>query len=175
MSYLRHASRHVFHTVAGRIESALGELGWTSTSDAERPFGTDQLTVRRHTPVTGESGDSTAKPFTVAITLGDEFTPQEQEIGGPLSMQEYPIFCDVLMPNDALALVLASDIRDVCLGRLDGYRRSFPVIDQITQAPVVDWRISLEDVERVKPDSELTLAWQVVKVTAEVHFPEGMF
>ena len=174
MSYLRHASRHVFHTVAARIETAIGELGWTSADEAERPFGVDRVAVRRHTPVTGENGDG-FKPYVLAITLGSEAMPEEQELGNGVSMQEYPIFCDILMPNDALAVTLASDVRDLCLGRMTGYRRAFPVIDQITQAAVPDWRIELDDIERTRPDVDLPLAWQVVKLTAQVHFPEGLF
>jgi hypothetical protein len=170
MSHLRHASRHVHHSVAAYLEVILGELGWTSAVESERPFGAARVVVKR----TGNVGrrDANLEPGQVYVTLGDEPEPDQQEMGGPLSRQDIPIFVDVLMDEPGLALALACDIRDALLGRFESAARSIDVVDQSTQTPVPGWRIRFEDVERIQPEAMLALDWQVVKVTAEVDFPE---
>lgn len=166
MTYLRHAARHIHHTVADHIETRLDSLGWTSA--AATPFGATPVSVKR---TAGHAKDITAGQ--VRISLGDEYMPQEQEMGGPLTRQDVPLFVDIFMDREAIALALACDVRDICLGRLGGGTRFLPVINQVNDTAVPGWQIELDDVIRVRPDHALPLSWQVVKVTASTYFPEG--
>ena len=171
MTYLRHAPRHIHHTVADAIEGALDALHWTSTDEAQRPFGATKVVVKR----TGGVGrkDAMLEAGQVYVTIGSEWQPQTLELGGPLTEQSFPIFVDILMDEDALAICLAADVRDALLGRLASVPRVLPVIDQSTATPVPGWRIHLENVERLVPDQMFALHWQVVKVTARVEFQES--
>lgn len=169
--FLRHASRHVHHTIASFVEDNLGVLGWTSTNVSERPFGAEQLTIKRVSSPQNELAAGL-----VTITLGDEVDPDSLEMGGPLSQQDFPIFVDIYMDQDATALAVACDVRDLLLGRFDFARPFLPVIDQATALEVVGWRITFDDVERARPDNQPgSLHWQVVKVTAVVEFPEARY
>lgn len=170
MSHLRHASRHIHHTVAQYIQECLDELGWTSSDEVDRPFGATQVTVHR-TGGVGKKGLE-LKAGQVFVTPGDEGGPERLEMGGPLSQQDLPIFIDVLMDEDALAVCLAADIRDALLGRFEFAARGIPVVDQATGTAVPGWHITFEDVARIRPDQLYALDWQVVKVTAQVQFQE---
>jgi hypothetical protein len=164
VTYLRHAARHVHHTVADHIEAQLVTLGWTTVGQV--PFNAAPISIKRSA---GTAPDIAAGQ--VRISLGNEVAPAEEELGGPLASQEYPIFVDVFMDNETIALALASDIRDVLLGRIGG-RRWLPVINQANDTEVPGWTLELDDVERIRPDHVLPMAWQVVKVTAIAYFPE---
>lgn len=170
MTYLRHASRHVHHSVANYLQDQLDELGW---SDPEvTPFGATPATLIRTPAIVGESLDKKVTAGTVAITLGDEYGPDHEEMGGPLHAQEYPLFIDIFQSTSAEALALASDIRDVFLGRLPGTQRWLDVTNQVNDRVVPGWKLEFEDVERVQPETVMPLRWQVVKVTAVAYFPE---
>lgn len=170
MTYLRHAPRHVHHTVAKHIETQLTGLGWTDA--ATTPYGAKPAKVTKIPAIAGTQLTSTVTAGTVAVTLGDEYGPDLEEMGGYLTSQEYPIFVDVFQDTDAAALTLASDIRDILLGRIAGTTRWLDVIDQSTKAPVPGWKIELDDVDRVSPETAMPLRWQVVKVTAVAYFPD---
>lgn len=172
MSYLRFAPRHVHRTVADVIESQMGVLNWTT--DGATPFGAPALRFQREPALSGRAGQADQKISAglVTITLGDETPPLDQELGGPLVSQEYPIFVDVFMGTDGEATSVASDIRDILLGRFPGTKRIFPVIDQSTGSPVEDWMIELEDIERARPSHSYQVYWQVVKATATCYFQE---
>lgn len=166
MTYLRHASRHVHHTVANHLTARLTELGWLTAGSV--PFDAPPLQIKR---TAGPLKD--VRSGEVRITLGDERAPDLEEMGGPLSTQDYPVFVDCFLDTEATCLALASDVRDVFLGRLGN--RFIPVINQITSTPVEGWVIEFDDVERVRPESSMALHWQVVKVTAVTAFPETVF
>lgn len=171
MTFLRHAPRHVHHSVANHIESGLTQLGWLDP--ALTPFGAPAVTVK--TDRLTSTSLSRAEAGLVTVSLGDEAPPELEEMGGVLSSQEYPLFVDVFQDNHASALALATDVKDILRGRFDFMAvRGIPVIDQITGTPVPDWRIDFEDIERVEPDSTLPLFWQTVKVTAVTHFNEAI-
>lgn len=174
MTFLRHAPRQVHHSVASYLDACLLELGWTAATTSERPFGVDRVKTS-HSPAIVDGSLVKVEAGQVSITLGDEAMPEEQELGGPLSQQDYPIFIDVLMGEYALALTLASDIRDCFLGRFEFARRSIPVTDQLLQTPAPGWLLEFEDVERAQPDNVLPLHWQVVKVTAVATFSEARY
>ena len=170
MTYLRHASRHVHHTVANHLKARLDALGWTNA--ATTPFGATAARVIKTPAVVGTQLASTITAGTVAVTLGDEYGPDLEEMGGSMTSQEYPIFVDVFQDTDAAALTLANDIRDIFLGRITGSQRWLNVINQSTQQPVPGWKLELDDVDRVSPETAMPLRWQVVKVTAVAYFAD---
>lgn len=173
MTYLRHASRHVHHTVANHIEQHLGILGWTVPGSV--PFDSPVVTVRRTSAVVGGTLGKLTTAGTVAVTIGNEPLPSLEEMGGPLGSQEYPIFIDCFQDTEATALALATDVKDILMGRLPGTVRYLPVVDQATGTSVPDWLIELDDIERVEPEYNFALFWQVVKVTAVTYFPEVIY
>lgn len=163
MTYLRHATRHIHHTVADHIEARLNTDLWTVAGQV--PFGGEPVTVER-TPA--QSKDVGARQ--VRISVGNEFSPVPEEMGGPLTSQEVPVFVDVFMNTEAAAIALACDVRDALLGRTAS--RFIPVINQIDGTEVPGWMIEFEDVERLRPDAVTAFHWQVVKATAVVRFLE---
>ena len=56
----------------------------------------------------------------VSITLGDELLVDMEELGGPLAAQGYPFFVDCFEDNEAVTTALATDVRDIFLGRFTG-------------------------------------------------------
>lgn len=170
MTWLRHAGRHVHHSVANYMEQQLTALDWMTAGSV--PFGAALVSVRRTPAITGDKLAEGITAGTVAITLGSELPSIEQELGGPLSVQEYPLFIDIFEDSDGAAVSLASDIRDIFMGRLDGTQRWLSVTNQATGVVVPGWKVEFEDVERVTPELTLPLHWQVVKVTAAAYFPE---
>lgn len=170
MTYLRHSSRHVHHTVATYLREHLTTLGWIGPSEST-PFGATPVELRTsHPPEWQES--SRLEAGTVAVTLGDEDAAILEEMGGPLASVEHPIFVDIFMDNEAIALALALDVRDLFYGRLPGSVRSLPVRDFSYDPPisVVGWLLEFDDITRVRPDTASN--WQVVKCTAVTYFAE---
>lgn len=173
MTYLRHASRHVHHTVANYVKSHLDTLGWTQAGNV--PFDSPVVKVWKSSAINGTGLASQVTAGVVSIVPGNEPMPAGEELGGPLTSQIYPIFIDVFQDNEATALALANDIKDIVLGRLPGTRRSLPVINQMTGEPQPNWWMELDDVERVKPDHTFALHWQTVKVSANAYFNEVLY
>lgn len=169
--FLRHASRHVHHTVANYVKAGLDELGWTASSASQRPFGAAQFVVRTDVAISDRERKAISDGL-VAVSLGNEAPPDPEELGGAIASQEYPIFVDVFSEVETHGLTCASDIRDHLLGRFEFSQRWLPVIDQSTATAVAGWRLELDDIERVYPDQPFPIHWQVVKVTAVAHFPE---
>jgi hypothetical protein len=170
MAHLRHSSRHVHATVVRYVRAQLTTLGWIGPEEAT-PFGATPVElISAHPPEWDET--SRLEAGTVAVTLGDERMPDLEELGGPLSTVEHPIFVDIFMDNESIALALALDVRDIFLGRLAGTQRWLPVLDftQTPPAEVDGWHIEFEDITRVRPEGQTN--WQVVKVTALTHFLE---
>jgi hypothetical protein len=176
MTWLRHAGRHVHHTAANYLSAQLEALGWTAADAAERPFGGTQVVMWTKPAILAEGAlvDQVAAGV-LAITLGDEAYPQMQEMGGPLSTQEYPLFVDIFHDTEETTLALATDVRDIFMGRLPGTQPFLDVVNQANQVSVPGWRMEFEDIERVRPESKIRLHWQVVKVTATTFFPEERY
>lgn len=172
MAWLRHAGRHVHHTAANYLTAQLEALGWLDDDAANRPFGMTQVQVWTR-PAILESGlGDKVEAGVLSITLGDEMPPELQEVGGPLSEQLYPLFVDCFHDTEESTLALATDVKDIFMGRLPGSQPWLDVVNQANQVAVPGWRMEFEDIERVKPDSRVRLHWQVVKVTACTYYPE---
>lgn len=173
MTFLRHAGRHIHKTVADYLTDQLQVLGWRDA--ATTPFGATPITIITRPVVMGDKLDTIVASGLVAISLGDELTVEMDELGGPLAVQEYPIFVDVFQDNDAITTALATDVRDIFMGRFAGSKRFLPVKNGATGAVVPGWQIEFEDVERVRPETTQPHFWQVVKVTATTYFPEVVY
>lgn len=172
MTWLRHYPRHVHRTLFNHLEAELDGLGWTDA--LATPFGAPVVTLVDAPMVDGDQIRKQAAPGKVFVTLGDEDPPDAEELGGPLSMQRVPIFVDAFMDAHGHAVALASDIRDIFLGRIGG-KRVLPVVDQGTGVAVPGWSMEFCDVQRETPPLNLALHWQVVKVTCEVTYPEEVY
>ncbi|GAB3863339.1 hypothetical protein GCM10028801_30730 [Nocardioides maradonensis] len=172
MAWLRHSSRHVHATVLNHVKDQLDTLGWLSAGTT--PFGAPALTLIDKPLVDGDQIRQEARPGSVFVTLGTEPDPEDQELGGPLSMQQIPIFFDVFMDANGLAVAAACDIRDILRGRIGG-KRVLDVIDQTTGDPAPGWQLEFTEVERVAPDQRFALHWQAVKTTCEVTFSEEAY
>lgn len=172
MTWPQYAARNVQNTVKNAIEDKLEDLGWLGDSV---PFGATAVKLITAPIIRGDQLAPDVIAGTVAVTLGNELAPSLEELGGPLFSQDYPIFIDVLQDEHATALNLATDIRDILLGRLPGTRKWIDLIDQATNTAVPGWKLELDDVERVSPSTTLPLHWQVVKVTAIAHFQEEAY
>lgn len=171
MTWFRHASRHVHHTVANYMVEHLTALNWLNPADV--PFGASVVRVVRTPAIAGEGKlEAGIGPGHVSIVLGSETPSIEEELGGPLSSQEIPLFIDIFQDSDGAAVSLACDIRDIFMGRLVDTKRSLPLINQVNQQEVAGYRMEFEDIERVTPEIRLPIPWQIVKVTAVLYFPE---
>lgn len=172
MTWLRHSTRHVFQTLYDHVSEQLAILGWTVAG--QTPFGAPLVTLVDKPLVDGDQIRKEAQAGMVFVTLGTELNPEEQELGGPLAIQEIPIFFDVFMDANAHAVALACDIRDILRGRIGG-KRVLDVVNQVTGVAEPGWTFELVDVERVSPDQRFAMHWQSVKVTAETTFQEEVY
>lgn len=172
MTWLRHAGRHVHHTAANYLTAQLTALGWLDDDVTLRPFGGTKLQILTTQVVLEDALDEKVQAGVVAITIGNELQPSLEEMGGVLSTQDYPLFIDCFHDSAETTLALATDVRDIFLGRLDTSQRYLDVINQADQVAAPGWRMEFNDVERVHPDRRVKLHWQVVHVTAETYFPE---
>lgn len=177
MTWLRHAARHIHHGVHDYVAAHLDELGWTSPDPTVRPFGelSSQVVLWDVPALTEDGLVKGVANGVVACSIGDELPADMEELGGALASQEYPMYWDVFQDSDAVTLALASDIRDILMGRLPGTRRSLPLTNAATGAAVSGWHIELEEVERARPDRRVALHWHVVRATATAYFPEVQY
>lgn len=174
MTFLRHAGRHIHKTVADYLSTQLGVLGWLDA--ATTPFGATPVTLITRPVVMGNNLDrETVTAGLVSITLGDEQLVDMEELGGPLAAQGYPFFVDIFGDNEAVATALATDVRDIFMGRFPGTVRWLNVLDGATGDEVPGWTMEIEDVERVRPETTQPVFWQTVKLTATTYFQEVVY
>ncbi len=172
MTFLRHASRLIHQSVVDYAKDQLDALGWFGP---DVPFGLPALTVIESRPFVGSNLDNKVEAGVVAITMGNEPEPVLEELGGPLSAQDYAVYVDIFMAGESAALAVATDVRDAFLGRHASSVRAIPVINQTTSTAVPDWMIRFEEVARYAPEHTFPLAWHSVQLTARVWFPEEVY
>lgn len=174
MTFLRHASRHVHQSMVDMLTAQLTTLGWASD---QPPFGADPIQIITTRPFAGTrlSEHIGTTGTTVVISLGSELVPDQQELGGALASQDYPFFIDVFSDKEAIGLAVATDIKDILLGRLPGTHRFLTVVDQVSGTDVPDWQVEINDVERVSPEHDFPLQWFAVHATATAYFPEEVY
>lgn len=166
MAYLRHAARHVHQTVYDRVEGVLINLGWIGL---DPPFGARSVTYQNIRPNEEELKSLTAN--TVSVSFGNEPDDVEDEMGGGLLTVEFPFFVDVYAEKEAIALAIASDVKDNLAGRVPGTSRFLTVVDQRTTTPVLGYQLEFTDLVREPVERELVrLFWQVVRCTATLTY-----
>lgn len=166
MAYLPYAVRHVQRSVEDHILARLTELDWIGDA-ADVPFGTEVVTFQRGAMVESELVAATGNM--VAVSFGSEPDDIPQEMGGGVLMVEHYVFVDVLGVKEAIALAIASDVKDLLAGRAPGTTRYLPVYDY-TDDPrtlVVGHRLELTDVTRQEGNAAIKRQWQIVKATIE--------
>lgn len=164
---LRFRTRHVHKTLADYIEAQMSALGWVLPPTN---FDTTPMTFIEFQP--DEAGKS-VKANTVAITLGDEPSAVDEELGDGLRVIKYPVFVDIYGENQSIAASIASDVKRILE---DVY---MPVRDFTTTTSGVASTEYLEldkdDVVIEKPPAAAGIAdfkryWRVVKTMAHVHY-----
>jgi hypothetical protein len=168
MAWLRHSPRHIHATIVDYLTGHLDTLGWTTSTP---PFSATQVRIQTFMPPESELTKVTSG--LLAITMGDEYDAEEEELGGPLHTQDLPFFVDIFQDKSAHALALATDVRDLLRGRMTGAKRVLTVQDHTLAVPVdvTGWKFEFTDVER-EQIYRLPLYWQTVRCTAMVEFPE---
>lgn len=166
---LRFRIRHVHKTIADYLEAELITLGWVSDPVN---FATAPMTFLEFQP--DEAGKAIAAN-TVAITLGDEPSALDLEMGDGLREIAFPVFVDIYGANQSIAASIASDVKHLLEDRY------LQVLDYTTSSAGVATaeRIELDkdDVSVEKPQaaqnvSDFRRFWRVVKTTARVQYIE---
>lgn len=166
MAYLRHTARHVHQTVYDYVESFLTAQGWIGS---DPPFGARPLVFQTVRPSEEELKSLTAN--TASVSFGNEPDDTELEIGGGLLEVEFPFFVDVYAEKEAIALAIASDVKDTLSGRVPGTSRFLTVVDQRTRTPVLGYQLEFTDLVREPVERDLVrLFWQVVRCTATLTY-----
>ena len=175
MTWLRHAPRHVHHTAVNYLTDRLDALGWTDDDVTNRPFGGTQVRISDKPAINEDGPVEGVSAGLVAMTLGDQDFPEMLEMGGALANQNYPFFVDCFHDTEETTLALATDVRDIFMGRISGSQPYLDVVNQANQVAVPGWRMEFEDIERIRPENKVRVHWQVVKVTAYTYFPEERY
>lgn len=164
---IRHRSRHLRATLAGKLTAELAALGWIS---APVNFSTDPVVVVDYQP--DERGEAISKN-TVALSLGNAVADIDEELGardGGLRSGWCPVFIDVYMAEQALSDAICDDIRGIFDSQV------FPLVNQITSAASTE----LIDVEEVlgpeRPSAAAAAGdqfkryWRVMKLGVRVYY-----
>lgn len=174
---LRFRYRHVHRTVASYVEAELRALGWRTAADVTAGgavlFGASAFTYLNYTP---EENGVAVVANTVCITLGDEPSASDEELGDGLRSLRYPVFVDVYGDNQAIALSVASDAKTLFEDRY------MPVTDFTGGDPGVASPEYLEfdkdDALLLRPATSLVATdfrrhWRIVKAMATVHYVQS--
>lgn len=177
MSNLRFRVRHVHRTLADHLEAQLILLGWgNSAAPAGDPvnaavnFGTTPVTFIEFQP--DEAGKE-VKANTVAITLGDEPSAEDEELGDGLRVIKFPLFVDIYGADQSIAASIASDVKRLLEDLYLPVRDYTTVPGGAVSSEYLE--LDKDDVVIEKPQATLGLAdfkryWRVVKTMAQVHY-----
>ncbi len=164
---IRFRSRHLHATFYNHLKGELDAHGWRS---APVNFGAEGVTVIDFQP---DERNSRIEVNTVAVTLGDYDTDEDEELGaaiGGMRSALYNIFIDTYMQEQSLSLAICDDIRDIYQDL------TLPLIDQITLAPVAGTLIEVDRV--VGPDKpaanvgaeQFKKFWRTMRVDGRLFF-----
>lgn len=173
---IRHFSRHLHATIQDQVEQHLIATGWLPAPGAVgfvTLFGALPVTFQRQRP--DEETLKVVEPNLVTVSFGGQTNDEDVQMGGGVVSHEHIVFADVYAENDAIAVALASDIRDLLAGRTSA-GRFFRVRDHsVSTKPVIpDHLGEYEEVFREPADRQLpTARWQIVRATALIHLPGG--
>jgi hypothetical protein len=167
---MRHFARHLHATIQNQVEAHLVTMGWLTdgTVGFVPLLGALPVEFQRQRP--DESILKSLKPNLVAVSFGGETDDEDEQLGGGLISQEHVMFVDVYAENDAVAVALACDVRDLLAGRFGS--RYFRVKDQVTGTDVLGYLAEYDEVFREPADRELpNVRWQIVRATVLVLMP----
>lgn len=162
---MRHRSRHVLQSVVQHLKTQLTALNWnTTTGFNEHPVNLVAYMV--------DEKDTSIPPNTVAVNFGDESDEVGEELGDGLVSSTWVVFVDVYGENQAVALALADDIKDVFRGRINGLRPYLQLTDFTAVPPTVTMDLlEFDGTERSKPlNNDYRRNWQVVKTTVTCYW-----
>ncbi len=169
---IRHFGRHLYQSVFDHIDTGLVDLGWKVAGG----FKEFPVTTQNWVPDEGQ-GTSQVQPNLVAVTILDEGEEVPEELGDGLVSIDVQLSVDIYGENQAVALAIAEDVKDLLRGRIDGYHRIIPIFDYSavdtggTRAALTGVWAENEDVVRIPSQrTELRRQWQVVRWTCHVEY-----
>ncbi len=134
---VRFRTRFLHATIVDIVRENLLTLGWAADPVN---FSTHPVRVIDYQP---DDRAERVAVNTVAVTIGDVGNAVDEELGashGGLRSQEYPIFIDVYMEEQALSVALIDDLRDVFTDAI------FPLRDKIHGGDVPAAQVAVEEV-----------------------------
>ena len=148
--------------------NALSALGWMN---APINFGTTAVTVVDYQP---DERQTPVPHNTIAVSLGDFSSDDEEELGsdlaGGLYSALYSVYIDVYMSEQPLSLAICDDIRSTYHNAL------LDLIDQVTLTAVPNCYIQVEKVlGPERPPSNLGAEafkryWRIMRVDARLYY-----
>ncbi len=165
---IRFRSRHLHATVVALMRTELDALGWMS---APINFSTAPCVVLDYQP------DERGTPIvtnTVSVTLANYSYDVDEELGakgGGLRSAPYVLLVDVYMAEQALAIAITDDVRDIFTDA------AFALVDQVTATDVPNTMIEVERVEGPeKPPAALGAEqfkkyWRVMQLNTRLYYP----
>lgn len=165
---IRHFGRHLYQSVFDHVDQALADLGWKDPGG----FKENVVRTQNYVPEEGQ-GTSQLQPNLVAVTMLEEGEETPEEMGDVRVSLDVVFTVDIYGENQAVALAIAEDVKDVLRGRLER-RRIIPVYDySTTPAPTLLDGVLAENEDVVRLPSqrtELRRQWQVVRWTVHVEY-----
>jgi len=157
-------------SITDSIKAVLDDGDWLGP---DVPFGATPVVFQTVRPVESELKALTGN--VVAVTFGNQSDDGDLELGGGEVQTEYVLFVDVWAEEQAVAIAIASDIRDHFTGKPNGGTRFVRVRDYTTEQDgevIPGWLAEYTDVVREPVERELVrVNWQVVKATALLIYP----
>ncbi|MGZ4745724.1 MAG: hypothetical protein ACXVYY_01440 [Oryzihumus sp.] len=144
------------------LTNKLEGLGWTVPGG----FKQTPVVIVSYAPTTG----ALPAPNTVGISMGPESPTRASQMGDGLREVSYTMFVDIYGESEALALHLASDVKDF----LDEV--SLPLLDFTDSSTGTATEDLLEVVDCIRVTPQVTVTdefrryWQVVKITLTCTF-----
>jgi hypothetical protein len=169
MVWLRHSLRHVHRTIYDCVVTGMTSLGWAGPTT---PFSADPVQFLSEFPKEFNLAKAILEPNKLVVTYGIEFPATWLELGGVLAEQRIPFFVDIYGETEGITLALATDVRDLLMGRFPVSSRRIPVKDYTSTTPtaVDGWMIEFMDLERIPVQGRPEGA--TVRFNAEVTFPD---
>lgn len=162
----RFAPRHIAQTVFEFTTGKMDDLGWFGP---DVPFGT--IPVKTFTaPVRDNLETSRLQANSVAIYSGLEQRAADIELGGSLLQEPFVMFAEVYGENTGIAVSIASDIRDIWMGKHGNSVLAINDYSLTPPAPVSGWYLDL-GVSVERGPLEGRYMFQVVASYAELVFP----
>jgi hypothetical protein len=160
MAAPRFRSRHLHATFYNHFIAQMSALGWIGTPTN---FGTTPLTVVDYQP---EDRTEAIRSNTVAVSLGEELGA----LGGGLRSALYNVFIDIYMSEQALAVAVSDDVRDIYTDL------TMPLVNQIDGSFVpgtlieVDTVLGPERPSGTAGSDTFRKNWRVMRVDARLYY-----